>query len=292
MKFMNNKIVINPIGGLANRMRTLAGGVALANEIGAEFDVVWCRNWEVAAAFEDVFELPECLINKIKYPGRLRYGLWYSIPRKKNLYFSAFSLQRFGISLFDSASPLKDILANDNDSDATLKGIVEGTLHSHRNCFIQGGTNIYRFSLDEYRRMFVLKRELQEEVVKIKMSLGSSSVGVHIRRTDNYESKKHSPDSLFIEAMEREIDRDTNVRFYLATDDEAVKATFRRRFGERLMSSPYCARRDSKEGIIHAAEEMFILAGTNKILGSYYSSFSEAAAMLGGIQLFTVRNIP
>lgn len=280
-------IIINPIGGLANRMRMLAGGITLAKEIGAEIKVIWLHNWEVSAKFEDVFEMPECLAGKMEYPNAAKYGLLYSIPRKKNLYLSAIFHRRFGLSLFDSVSPMKDLLAK-GGADTNLKAMVERTITNGGSCFLQGGTNIYRYSLSDYRDLFVLRKALRERVEGVIESLGDSAVGVHIRRTDNNESRKYSPDSLFMENIEREMDENRKTRFYLASDDDEVKAVFRKRFGDKIITSPISARRDTREGIIHAAMEMFILAGTKKILGSYYSSFSEAAAMLGGCPLVTI----
>ena len=43
------KIIINPIGGLANRMRCIASGIALAMETGSDYEVVWAVNDELAA---------------------------------------------------------------------------------------------------------------------------------------------------------------------------------------------------------------------------------------------------
>ena len=71
------------------------------------------------------------------------------------------------------------------------------------------------------------------------------------------------------------------MKFYLATDDEATKARFKKRYGTRVVCAAGSATRATLRGMQDAAAEMFILASTDRILGSYYSSFSEAAALLG-----------
>ncbi len=43
--------------------------------------------------------------------------------------------------------------------------------------------------------------------------------------------------------------------------------------------------RNSEDGIIQAACELFALANTQKIIGSYWSSFGEIAARLGNIDI-------
>lgn len=285
---MKGKLLINPIGGLANRMRTLAGGISLANELGVDFRVIWLKNWEIAASFDDVFELPACLEGHIEVPGNIRYSLCYSIPRKKNLWVTSLSLRKFGLSLFDCKKPLSTILEGDN-SNEKLKEMVKATLWQGKDCFIQGGTNIYDYSVDTYRGLFVLRRELQAKVDSVMARLGDDSVGVHIRRTDNLESIKHSPESLFEREMEKTIADNPSVKFYLATDSDDVKSYFTRKFEDKVITCRSTARRDTKDGIMDAAVEMYVLSRTKKILGSYYSSFSEAAAMLGGCPLETVR---
>ena len=47
---------IEPYGGLANRMRSVAAGMILAQKAQAELCVHWCKNNELGATFNELFE--------------------------------------------------------------------------------------------------------------------------------------------------------------------------------------------------------------------------------------------
>lgn len=89
--------------------------------------------------------------------------------------------------------------------------------------------------------------------------------------------------------MKSEIETSPKTRFYLATDSPEVKSAMKEEFGERLIMSDGVINRNSEDGIINAAVELYSLAKTSKILGSYYSSYSEMAARLGKIKLEVIK---
>ena len=75
------------------------------------------------------------------------------------------------------------------------------------------------------------------------------------------------------------------VAFYVATDSEEDKTRLKEQFKERIITSPYKADRSTSEGIIEAITEMYALKSTQKIYGSYRSSYSILAADLSNIPL-------
>ena len=86
--------------------------------------------------------------------------------------------------------------------------------------------------------------------------------------------------------MAGELEARPDVRFFLATDDAEIKRRLLDRFGEdRIITARMELRRDSQEGMKGAVLDLFALSRTEKIIGSYYSSYSEIAAELGGIEL-------
>lgn len=111
------------------------------------------------------------------------------------------------------------------------------------------------------------------------------TIGVHIRRTDNILAIQRSPLSLFIDAMQREIDGCSDVNFYVATDDEPTKAELRKIFGNRILTLQTVNSRNSVEGMKDAVKEMWLLSRTAKIYGCYYSSYAEIASKLTNIPL-------
>ena len=76
----------------------------------------------------------------------------------------------------------------------------------------------------------------------------------------------------------------------MATDSENVKEDFKNKYGNRIFFSTSEADRNSVSGIMDAVAQMYVLSMTNKIYGSYGSSYSEVAAALGGIPLIVLKN--
>ncbi|MBO4965975.1 MAG: hypothetical protein J6C81_06895 [Muribaculaceae bacterium] len=274
------KIVLNPIGGLANRMRCIASGLALAAQTGADYDVVWAVNDELAARFDDIFLVPENLTGRIKYPSGLSYALNYSIPRRRNMFVSALTLKRFSAVFLDAASPFREMMKT---SDTPLLATANFGV---KNIYVQAGTIFHPFTQEFYRSLFRLNAEMQRRVEEKVKLLGKDYVGLHIRRTDNVMSIKHSPDSLFLSEIEKILQAVPGTKFYLATDSEETKEKFKQTFGdETIICSPRPASRKSLAGIKDAVEELFTLANASQIIGSFYSSFSEAASLLGSTPL-------
>ena len=57
-------------------------------------------------------------------------------------------------------------------------------------------------------------------------------------------------------------------------------------FPDRILSNQNrCLRRDSREGIQDALLDLYSLASTRKIIGSYFSSFTDIAADMHKIPL-------
>lgn len=84
--------------------------------------------------------------------------------------------------------------------------------------------------------------------------------------------------------MKAEIAADPEVRFFLATDEKKEEAILREHFGEKLLTNENrVIDRNSVQGMHDAMIDLFSLAATDKILGSYWSSFTDVAASMRGI---------
>lgn len=273
----HKKLIINPIGGLANRMRAIASGVALADKLDIDREIVWTCNSDLRCRFELLFENSE-LLPHIRYISCAKDLLFYDIPRKKNLYISSLTRKMHLDVLLSDYERLPEFLDN-NDS---LVGELAG---ARGNILIRSGLQFYDFDEELYRKLFVPRGEITEDS-KRRVSFGNNRcIGLHIRRTDNDMSRKYSPLELFTDAVRREMAEDNSTQVYLASDDESVKNALHSEFGNRIICSEKPADRNTEEGIIEAFTEMVTLSMCDKIYGSYWSSFSEAAALIGNKQL-------
>lgn len=137
-----------------------------------------------------------------------------------------------------------------------------------------------------YLRMLKPSEMIQsmvDDVVSSVLPGTTSIVGVHIRRGDNKKSTEESPSELFWSAMAK---YEPSVCFYLATDSNEERLEACRRFPDRILvgSETILSRNDPfgcREGVV----DFFCLSRCSEILGSYYSSFSEMAALYGDVPL-------
>ena len=116
-------------------------------------------------------------------------------------------------------------------------------------------------------------------------SFGNRCVGVHIRRTDNAVSMGKSTTKQFIALMQKELDAHADTKFFLATDDMKEEALLRETFPGKIISNESrTLERDSVTGMHDALLDLYCLSATQKLIGSYWSSFTDIAADMGGIE--------
>lgn len=262
-------ITLVPLGGLANRMRAIASGYTLALDTGMPLHVVWLRNHDLNCSFNTLFRP---LGHDIALTECSKADAWvkYNVPLKRNFFLSAFYQKRhFAPRLYDTElCRLKD------DGEALQRRI------SGHNCLIESGLSFYKTDKEWFRTLFVPTDEIAALIAQRCTAFTARTVGLHIRRTDNRISIAESPLALFTQKIDDELSQHPDTLFYLATDSEEVKAELRSRYGARIFTSPVKADRDSTSGMKEAVVELYTLARTQHFYGSYYSSFSDLAALL------------
>lgn len=260
-------ILIAAEGGLCNRLRVLLSAAALQPSLSTPIRVAWADNAECAARFDQLFEplhLPPLTVTprSWKEAPALRsnaylpylYRLFFFDAQRKN-YLPAYHL------------PLPFL-------SQRYPRIYLSTCYAFAS-----------YAPDLLRQHIRPLPHLQERIDALVAQFVRPTIGVHIRRTDNVESIAHSPTSLFLAAMEQH----PTASFYLSTDDLSLKATLQKRYGDRLITQHTTARRDTLEGIEEAVIDLFVLSRTDRLLGSYWSSFTDTAAELGGMPVDIVR---
>lgn len=267
-------ITLVPVGGLANRMRAIASGVALAECARQELRVFWFRDQGLNCPFRELF------LTDIPFPFvQVREAtctdlLLYDRPRRRNLYLPQWP-QRW---LFDACLREEEIIRKrDEGLDFPIWASTYG------NVYIASYIPFMPYSCGTLQQVFRPTPAIVRAVDRIAGSFDSHTIGIHIRRTDNIQSIRLSPLSLFIDQIEKELLDDPQANFYLASDSPDDKAELIRIFGNRINTHQFVTARNSAQGIKDAATELYLLSRTRKILGSAWSSFSEIAAQLTDI---------
>lgn len=279
---MDKFIDLNPTGGLANRMRAIASVISFADKFNYQSRIIWAKNTDLYAEFSDLF-IPEFIPCPVENITATKELFFYDFPRKKNLYLaSLFSYRRYDSKISDEKN-LINICTNNQYDDLN-------TLIKPSKNFIKSGLNFYPYYSDElYRSLFHPTRYIESEVEKATSEFTEDTIGIHIRQTDNSMSIKYSPVELFITKIKTTLAAKPTTKFFLATDDYNIKNLLKNKFGSSIITNDIVISRKTVEGMQNALTEMLALSKTREIWGSFYSSFSEAAATLGNIKLHQLK---
>lgn len=272
------KMVFVPAGGLANRMRAMAASYTLARKVGVEMKAVWFRDWALNAPFHALFEPIQQEGLSVRDASFFDY-VTLDRPRRKNLFVPRlYQRMMFRDALYEARiTPLR---MQHFDFEAWFR---QGGI------YLASYTDFYPYDYDLLRKLFVPLPDVRRQIDAFAEGFSSHTIGVHIRRTDNKASILQSPTELFVDAIDKEVEQNDDTVIFLATDSEAIKDEMRSRYGRRLLTAGDEADRNSITGIKGGVVDMYTLARTNRIYGSFQSSFSELASQIGGVEVHVLR---
>jgi hypothetical protein len=267
-------ITLEPMGGLANRMRVIASGLNLINNSNRELHVIWNLNEDLNCEFNVLF-MPIDRVSIIEKERKYIFAHHSFNPVFYKKIKAHFRNKLLSIDYFINEM---DLLTG-----RVSNGFIEKTAKRNKNIYLK---TTQRFaSIEEELSQFRPSESIQNLINQQVSKYNNSAIGVHIRRTDNYISISKSPVSLFINKIDEELKRNKDVKFYLATDDLKVEKELIDKFGSAIIVRKKVLNRNETEGIIDALIDMYCLSKTRYIYGSYWSSFSRMSAMLGNIKL-------
>ncbi len=267
---MERKLVVAPQCGLCNRLRVLLSALAVSAEEGVPVRVAWEKTDECRADFPELF-VP--LDGGMFAVGERR---WWERPiTRRNLHWPWIVRLLMGYRCQRASFQPK------------YAGEVAALMRRYGKVYLSTPYSLRPYSRDYAARLRPAER-LQKRVDRLIAQFAPHTVGVHIRRTDNVVSMRYSKVELFRQAMDAELARCPGTLFYLATDDEELKASLRKDYGGKVLTQNTSVRRDTLAGMEEAVVDLWCLAATEKLLGSYWSSFTDTAAEIGGMPLVVV----
>ena len=281
------KLIVQPMGGLANRMRVLAKTLSFAKQEGFECLCVWPNNEELGADFQELFSAPNIVLNQNSMPEYVAHT-----PRKRWKRIIPF-LRRFfwmlnkRISVVLAYEDVELWIKKYRDEDGEclpLFQYISSCMKNAQNVVLSTGAWLGKVDYSIFEPTQKLLDEVNQYIDNHKWS-SEHTYGLHVRRTDNVWAIEHSPISLFIDKIAQISKADSFANFYLATDDPAICELLTHEFGSRILTRDKDYSRQSIVGIQDAVIDMWLLSKTKKIYGSYYSSFSEAASGIGNVEL-------
>ena len=278
-------ILLRPMNGLGNRMRAVAAARALALATGARLRVLWEVVPDLAARYEDLFVATDDFDVVNVEPSRSLADAAYLVAYSQMKSVRGAPTAWIGKLLFPG--PRLSNLRPEHVAPEALERLVK----TSRRLFIDSWWAFYGGKTLDFL-FFRVRPELVSAATPIAERFGPASVGVHIRRADNGNAMRYSPTSAFIAAMRHVVDAEPATTFFLATDSRETEREIVEVFGPRVITRERELKRDCREGMLDAMIDMYLLSRTRRVLGSYYSTFSETAASLGGIAWATVTDDP
>lgn len=299
---MLKKIVVQPTGGLCNRLRAIDSVLHLLKTTDKtnHITVIWENNHELGASYESLFQ-PNDKIKVIEtqpFSGKNMLNplhmmsVWNVIaPTEENYQKSSKFRQVLGREtsfdkiiyqdeMFELVKNKFDFNKLKNYTSLYIASCFDFEIDYTDKYSINSETMNYPFS------DFVVHSSVQTKINQISKEFSNLTIGLHIRRTDHAGAIEHSPLSLFIEKIKEEIALHEKTNFFLATDDKATEKELIQLFGQKIIiNSDKAFDRDSEKGVQDAFVDVACLSKTSKIYGSHASSFSETAAKMGGVEL-------
>ena len=278
---MAKTIYYVPVGGLGNRMQALVAAYNLHQATGIRVRVLWFRDWALDAPFSSIFQ-PICQEGFVVKDATPFDSLLYDRPRRHNLYVPLLP-QRLLFSRRIRETQTVALKAQGFDFERWAR---EAKGNVYFACYESFG-NVSDSLYDDLLR---LSTTVEQKLQTITGGFSDHTIGLHIRRTDNYRSIAQSPLYLFENKIKEEIEKNPDTCVFLATDDEPTKKTLTAEFPGRILTSSKAAERGTVDGIQDALAEMYALASCERIYGSAGSSFSIIASKLKQTPLCILKN--
>ncbi len=300
-------------GGLCNRVRTLDSFFTLCKKYNKDFVVLWPMDKALNADFDSLFRRPSfkefhyevipcppgypeiylpSLENRVKnlLKGRKIDGKLRSIAKEihktsEDRFLSESYLDNvYNEIIYETQGKVGDM---DNLFCERLRPKVEALLETDSSMYINSCYRLHEIE-DDYAN-FVPQDDIQDKINQT-ISKFDQTFGLHIRRSDHKASKEHSTLEKFTRVVETEIEADSNATFFISTDDEPTKTELCNKYGDKIIFNEISSfDRNSPEAVKEAVLDLYCLANTKKLYGSHHSSFSQVAAIIGGIEEVTVK---
>jgi hypothetical protein len=262
-------ITLFPVGGLCNRIRSIDSGMILCRRINRPLRIIWQRDeTDLNCKFSDLFDsIPA--VDIIEDPIPLRY----QGPRKRNLFLPLLYRKLF----------VDKVLTNERTGRLVKAGYNFESLAQYKTVFLINCFSLFKepTRYEQFQPIHSLASKIDAE----STSFNEHTFGVHIRRTDNIASIEHSDLTLFVQAISRELERNADANFFLATDCKQTKEKIVTLFGNKVITRNETLERTTTAGIQNALIDLYLLSKTERILGSFWSSFSETAAAISGVNV-------
>lgn len=265
-----DKFYIDAQHGLGNRLRAIGSAAAIANATGKQLVIVWEPDHHCECRFSDLFD----------YDGEVIEKSFVERAKEDGDLFNYMEIEEGA----EKDKPIKVSPTKYTYARAAYTLVHEASHWDAENAFIkqlkpskQVLDLIEPFNVDGYI------------AAHIRMEAGKGLDHNTYDSVENWTQEGHdqlhywrekSHYSAFIKRIDQLINEDENIKLFVATDLQETYDIFQQYYGDRLVYLKRNVFDRSKEQIIYAMADVLLLSKCKKLLGSTWSSFSEAAMRL------------
>lgn len=299
-------MVIHVYSGLTSRCRSLAEGYMLCQKYDRDFKVIWevapdcgIRFYDVFT--DDIFSDISFKVTEIEYvetepisallkKGKILKALCM-LPKKAHNF-----LTMMYVYFLKKAKKYIDYHVPKGEEWGSQKFIehsrkcwrdVDFALETNKPLYVHTYCGFFRglgmppnidYSVLKFRDAFQKEAE--------RLIPDENVVGLHIRRTDHAVSIMSSKTENFEKKMDDILEKDSEVLFFLATDDKNEEDKLKAKYGEKIIIQKNkkwgrATIDEMKSGII----DFICLSRCRYIIGSQGSGYSRMAALYGNKEL-------
>lgn len=259
-------LIVQPQGGLANRLRVLASASVMAKVSKRRLILDWRIDSDMGASWSELFQNKILSVAEANMPQECinKYGLvsCYSGYDMEGIY------KKFSGIPSDGAT-IVYIYTCHNFSPDTLA--FDDFLHACKAFYLSlNPVEKVKLRIEEKLKEFVK----QENIVGIHYRSWKTSV----ERQKNY----NAPPVTSLELLREQVDSKINIstQVFFASEDLEAKKNFSMGLAKIIFSEERNFERNTLESTQGALVDWFLLTKTAFLVGTYQSSFSDEAALI------------
>jgi hypothetical protein len=282
-------IFLKPIGGLCNRIRAIDSMISLCEEYEQNLTIIWLRTNDLNCDFDELF-LP---IHRKNIKIRIIKNFFiYNLILKITLRKSIFLNNNFWEGIYSQNRLKKKELTIEMADKESFKNIEDFTRsllkQKQKKILIE---SCYRHSpVDKNSYNIFHPIEKISNMINNKTEEFNNTIGIHIRRTDNLRSIEVSTNEKVINLINGLLSENPKYTFFLASDCQQTKKKLIEKYNNNIITNPDLTfDRSCRESIQFAVLDLYCLAKTKRIYGSFFSSYSEVAAAINNIDNIIIK---
>ena len=281
-----NAIYLQPVNGLGNRLRAIQSLYKIAINTGRKLKIYWGPSEGFSTiAFDELFDMSS-VDTAIEFITEKEYFN----ARRKYLCVDAYVKQGTDYKYYVRDKELVIDTILNSSFCLTTSSCIEFMFSDSRIA------QIYRpYKYNCWVSSLRPIKKIDDKIKEVTSKFDKNTIGIHIRKGDaatgpHKDFYAVSKDELFYSQISKH-----DGKVFVATDDEETQENLLRAFGDKIIVyedkkflSKDITISDAKPNQTDALIDMFCLAGTQKLYGTNWSTFSTIAAELSGITLSKV----